>query len=357
MPSANRVILASAGSGKTTTIVGEAGEDTQTKSHLITYTNNGRGELSEKAYAMFGSIPPHMRISTWYAFILQHFVRPYQAHLHPIRVSTINFTRGRTARFVKRGRTAYSFSSPDRLLLDKVTDFACLLIEATDGLPIERFIGICDHLYIDEAQDLSGYDLELVEHLLNSGLRVTLIGDCRQATYTTNDNPKNRAFVGAKIVKKFEAWEKSGLLTIEHQAYSHRCIQEICDFADAFHPEFQNTESRNKIQTDHDGLFAVRESDVDAYIARYAPQPLRYSRATKQVSGKPMNFGAVKGMTFERTLIYPHGPLKKYLVSGDLKDAGKELAKLYVAVTRARQSAAFVVPDKSGDLIVPTINF
>jgi DNA helicase-2/ATP-dependent DNA helicase PcrA len=66
-----------------------------------------------------------------------------------------------------------------------------------------------------------------------------------------------------------------------------------------------------------------------------------------------MNFGAVKGMTFDRTLIFPHGPLKKYLVSGDLKDAGKELAKLYVAVTRARQSTAFVVPDNSGDLIVP----
>ena len=115
--------------------------------------------------------------------------------------------------------------------------------------------------------------------------------------------------------------------------------------------------SRNKTQTDHDGLFAVRESDVDAYMARYAPQPLRYSRATKNVYGKPMNFGAVKGMTFERTLIYPHGPFKKYLVSGDLKDAGKELAKFYVAVTRARQSAAFVVPDKFGELIVPIIQF
>jgi DNA helicase-2/ATP-dependent DNA helicase PcrA len=137
-------------------------QDSQTRSHLITYTNNGRGELSDKAYAMFGSIPPHMRISTWYAFILQHFVRPYQAHLHPTRVSTINFKRGRTARFVKRGQTAYSFSSPDRLRLDKVTDFACLLIEATNGLPIERFVRTCDHLYIDEAQDLSGYDLELV---------------------------------------------------------------------------------------------------------------------------------------------------------------------------------------------------
>jgi DNA helicase-2/ATP-dependent DNA helicase PcrA len=50
-------------------------------------------------------------------------------------------------------------------------------------------------------------------------------------------------------------------------------------------------------------------------------------------------------MTFERTLIFPHGPLRKFLVSAKLADAGKEIPKLYVAVTRARQSVAFVVND------------
>jgi hypothetical protein len=38
-------------------------------------------------------------------------------------------------------------------------------------------------------------------------------------------------------------------------------------------------------------------------------------------------------MTFERTLIFPHGPLRKFLVSAKLEDAGKEIPKLYVAVT------------------------
>ncbi len=353
MRSTNRVILASAGSGKTTTIVGEAGGSDEVRSYLVTYTNNGRAELSDKAYAMFGSIPPQVRISTWYSFILEHFVRPYQAHLHTTRVATINFKRGQSTRFIRRGQPAYSFSSPERLRLDKVTDFVCLLIEQTKGLPIERFLGICDHLYIDEAQDLSGYDLELIEYLLKAGLRITLIGDCRQATYTTNDSLKNKAFTGAKIVKKFEVWEKAGYLEILHQAHSYRCIQAICDFADAFHPEFVNTESRNKNETGHDGLFAIRESAVETYRKIYNPQTLRYSKATTNVAGAPLNFGAVKGMTFERTLIYPHGPLKKYLSSGDLRHAGKEMAKLYVAVTRARQSVAFVVPEKSKDLILP----
>ena len=160
----NRVVLASAGSGKTTTIVKEAGSSDNKRSWLITYTLNGRGELSDKAYEMFGSIPVNVKISTWYSFILQHFVRPYQAHLHKTRVSSINFERGRsTLRIPKTNTKAYFFSSPDRLRLDKVTDFACEIIDKTGGLPIQRFRAICDHLYIDEAQDLSGYDLELIE--------------------------------------------------------------------------------------------------------------------------------------------------------------------------------------------------
>lgn len=343
----SRAILASAGSGKTTLIVNEAGSDSSSRAHLITYTINGRDELSNKAYESFTAIPTHLKIGTWYSFVLEHFVRPYQAHLHKIRVSTINFKRGRTARYIKKTNTGlYFFSSPDRLRLDKVTDFVCYLINFTEGLPIDRFRGICDHLYIDEAQDLAGYDLELIEMLLKYGLRITLVGDCRQATYTTNDSGKNKKFFGSKIVKKFEDWEKSGLLSIEHHAHSYRCIQEICDFADLFHPNFKNTKSHNNTTTGHDGVFAVRKQDVRTYRERFDPQPLRYNRRTKNIDGNPMNFGAVKGMTFDRTIIFPHGPLLKYLKSGKLSDAGKEIEKLYVTTTRARQSVAFVIPDK-----------
>ena len=48
-------------------------------------------------------------------------------------------------------------------------------------------------------------------------------------------------------------------------------------------------------------------------------------------------------MTFDRTLIFPHAPLMNFLRTGNVKDAGKEIAKIYVAITRARQSVAFVV--------------
>jgi DNA helicase II / ATP-dependent DNA helicase PcrA len=354
VPSDSRVILASAGSGKTTGIVREAGANSSQRAWLITYTINGRSELSDKAYEIFGSVPSHITITTWYSFVLRHFVRPYQAALHPTRVSTINFKRGQSTRDVAKSQIArYYFSSPARLLLDKVTAFACAVDEKTKGRSVARFAALCDHLFIDEAQDLSGYDLELVEVLLKGGIRVTLIGDCRQATYTTNDSPKNKAFAGAKIRGKFELWEKAGLLKIEHHAHSYRCVQPICDLADALYPDYPATKSENKKSTDHDGPVAVREVDVATYLARFGPQTLRYSKSTGNALGAPLNFGAVKGMTFDRTLIYPHGPLKKYLKSGDLKDIEKSVAKVYVATTRARQSVGFVIANNMSELILP----
>ncbi len=231
------------------------------------------------------------------------------------------------------------------IYLDKVSKFACEIIQQTGGQPIRRFERIFDRLFIDESQDLSGYDLELVEHLLKSGSKITLVGDNRQATYTTNDSGKNKKYARSNIVGKFKEWEAARLCCVEYQTHSRRCVQQICDFADLFFPAEQKTHSLNSFLTGHDGIFAVEERHVADYCAKFDPQPLRYNRTYTDIAGRSINFGAAKGMTFDRTLIYPHGPLRKYLGTGKLSDAGKELPKIYVAVTRARQSTAFVVED------------
>lgn len=82
--------------------------------------------------------------------------------------------------------------------------------------------------------------------------------------------------------------------------------------------------------------------DVREYVKRFAPQALRYSVATKCDPDEAMNFGESKGLTFERVLIYPHGPARKWLASGDISHIEKSATKMYVAATRARYSVAFV---------------
>jgi DNA helicase-2/ATP-dependent DNA helicase PcrA len=231
------------------------------------------------------------------------------------------------------------------IYLDKVSKFACEVIQRTNGLPLPRFEQIFDRLFTDESQDLAGSDLDLVEHLLHCRTEIVLVGDNRQATYTTNDSRRNMRYARTQIVDKFHEWEEKGLCSVRYETHSHRCIQAICDFADQFFPTFAKTNSLNADIADHDGIFVVETSNVPAYVARFQPQTLRYNRTYNVVPGPALNFGGAKGMTFERVLIVPHGPLNKFLLTGNLADAGKKLPKIYVAITRARQSVGFVVPD------------
>lgn len=359
MPSVNRIILASAGSGKTTDIVQEACGDPHVRSALITYTINGRGELSDKAYEHFGAIPLNVSIGTWYSFVLTHLVRPYQNKLYTPRISTINFGRIPIhLRKIKKADTQrYFFSSSSRIWRDRVTDFACQVIKETDGLPLRRIERIFRRIYIDEAQDLSGWDLDLVEHLLNTSTDMVLVGDHRQATYSTNDNPKNKAYWGEEIVRKFDEWEKAGLVEIKHLAISRRCNQAICEFADRLFPTSPKAKSLNVEATGHDGVFLVAAYDLIRYCEKFSPKPLRYDKRTVVMRGKPVNFGGAKGMTFDRIVIYPHGKFLKYLQTGRLELKGRSLTRTYVAITRARNSVAIVVPNGFKSGLLPFYTF
>lgn len=64
-----------------------------------------------------------------------------------------------------------------------------------------------------------------------------------------------------------------------------------------------------------------------------------------------LNFKVSKGMTYERVLIVPTGPIAKFIASGVHLEANSA-SSFYVAVTRARQSVAIVM-DRPGLSALP----
>ena len=73
----NRLIIAAAGSGKTTYLVRQAMQ--QSDSVLITtYTIANELEIRKKIVELNGFVPHNVTIQTWYSFLLQHGVRPFQ---------------------------------------------------------------------------------------------------------------------------------------------------------------------------------------------------------------------------------------------------------------------------------------
>jgi DNA helicase IV len=217
------------------------------------------------------------------------------------------------------------------------------LNQMTRGAVVDRLERIFTHIFVDEVQDLVGYDLDFLDLLLASGINLILVGDPRQHTIATNVGPRNKKYRGIGLADWFA--ERSHVCTLEPRNFSFRCNQAICNFADAIYPDMPATKSIGVQPTGHDGIFQIAMGDVEDYISEHHPVTvLRYDKNTDTKGLPAMNIGVAKGSTFDRVMIFPTKPMLKYLADGD-ETKLKSPEKLYVAVTRARFSVVFVMPN------------
>lgn len=348
--SSNRLVIASAGSGKTTFLVEEALSRPDRKIAILTYTNNNINEIRRKFYKLYGGIPKNVDLMTWFSFLLRECTRPYQRSVYSDRrVKTIHFPKGRSAPYVAHKDTRkFYFRNGEEIYSDKISRFIIDCESESEGLVTKRLADIYDEVFIDEFQDLSGWDFDLLEVFLKARIRMLMVGDPRQCTYTTNNSAKNSQCCGMGIVEKGREWEASNLCVMENSSRSYRCNQLICDFADMLWPNMGQTMSHNQVTTEHDGVFTVSKDAVHEYVETYSPMVLRYNRLANTYGYHALNFGAAKGLEFNRVLIIPHGPIKKYLQTTNVKDVSKSLEAFYVAITRAKHSVAFVYDEECG---------
>jgi len=292
----------------------------------------------------------------WFAFLLRHCIRPYlPLQFSGQRLRGLNFDGdpGRFASGVSR-----FFDAEGRAYRRHLSKLAFDVSVASKGAVVDRLSHIYDEIYIDEVQDLTGCDLRIVEQLMRaSGFDIYMVGDVRQSVFDTNpQDPNLRQYRGVKMLDWFELHRNAGLLDVEHNVETWRANQAIANFSDTLFPaafSFAATVSKQTDATTHDGVFAITAADVSAYLDRFAPQPLRDSTATAREVNLPFrNFGKVKGLTFDRVIIYPTSTITRFLTNGT-ELAPKTACGLYVAVTRAKYSVAFVVPDPGSTSLTP----
>tara|TARA_R110000744_G_scaffold94019_1_gene181509 strand:+ start:2064 stop:3230 length:1167 start_codon:yes stop_codon:yes gene_type:complete len=369
----NKLIIAAAGSGKTTLIVKEAlNIDKSEKVLITTYTIENEKEIRSKILRERKSIPANITIQTWFSFLMQHGVKPYQGSMNDMLfendIKGMLLSNEKSApKFDERGRPLFIrgggrqyygekdfkefyFTSNWRIFSDKISKFVIGCNEKTKGKIFTRLSKIYSTIYIDEVQDLAGFDFEIIKMLFKSNINITLVGDPRQVTYATNHYRKYPKYKNGKI-KEFvnsELGKRIGCTTDESSLKkSHRNNQKICDYSSRLYPDFEKIEPCECVNcrktTTHDGIFVVRENDVAEYLETFNSTQLRYSKATKvDIAYDVCNFGEVKGKTINRVIIYPTSDIKKWIKSNDaeLKDGTK--ARFYVALTRAKYSVAIV---------------
>lgn len=354
MPSRdNTAIIACAGSGKTTRLVTDANSRDDRRIAIVTYTTSNTREIAARFRAINGGVPNHVDVMTWFGFLLREVARPYQQSVYADeRIVSLCFVNQQSARYSREADVRrYYFAGGADIYSDKISKFALKCDQRSGGQVIARLQEIYTHVFIDEFQDLGGWDLNLVEWLLKSEIGVTLVGDPRQSVLTTNPSRKNQRYRKSGVTTLLEKWEGDGLCKIETMSESYRCSQPICEFVNRLWPDMEPMVSVAATgDTGHDGVFLVAESDVDAYIRQFHPMVLRRDRRSNSYGYPAMNFGVAKGMECDRVLIVPTGPIKTFLKTGD-PDPLREKDKLHVAITRARHSVGFVFDGKAA--IVP----
>ena len=350
MPSSkNKLVIACAGAGKTTRLVREALAHRDRRIVMVTYTNNNVREINKKFGELNSGMPKHVHVMTWFEFLLRECARPYQkAKYAQKRIESLLFVNQQSAKGIAESDTAHHyFANGELIYCDKVAKFVVECENNSSEAVTTRLGKIYTDVFIDEFQDLAGWDPDVIEMFLRSDIRVTLVGDPRQHIYSTNPSNKNKQYLGIKVMTLVEKWKRNGLCALDPMSGTYRCNQAICDFSNALWPGMDSMKPLQNVTSDHDGVFLVTKKIVSEYIERFRPQVLRYNKMANTYGYEALNFGLAKGLQFERVLIIPTEPIRKYLQTGDIRHVENSRDKLYVAVTRAQYSVAFVLDEHS----------
>lgn len=210
----NKLIVAAAGSGKTTFLVDQACELTKASILITTYTETNALEIRQKIIAKKGYLPSNITIQPWFSFLLQHGVRPYQSSLNgEIHQARVGFFlsesksgqkynqvgkplvfKGRPIYWGEKDFKKYYFTKGLQIFSDKISKFIVASDKKEKGEIFNRISRIYTHIFIDEIQDLAGHDLEIIKLLFKSTISVLLVGDPRQVTYLTNNSTKYKKY-------------------------------------------------------------------------------------------------------------------------------------------------------------------
>lgn len=366
----NKLIIAAAGAGKTTFIVNEALNQKEGNVLITTYTRANEEEIRKKVIEINKCIPENITIQTWFSFLLQHGVRPYQGCLFEKNIKGMILVNKQSA-FRYKHRNGFSvyykeedtqkhyFTDTFKIYSDKLSKFVFRCNQKSGGAVIDRLSRIYSHIFIDEVQDLAGYDLELLKLLFGSDSNINMVGDPRQVTYLTHNESKFKKYRDGRIKDFIQNKCKGSNCEIDEETLnlSHRNNELICSFSSKLYPNFEPCTSNQNDVTKHDGIFLLRKQDVEKYLEAYNPTQLRHSIKTEvNKSYKTLNFGDSKGLTFDRVLIYPTELFIKWIIDNNYNLKPTSRSKFYVAITRARYSVG-IIYDFDSSLEIEGVKF
>lgn len=353
----NKLIIAGAGTGKTKYLIDRAIEIKE-KVLITTFTINCKNEIIDKIIKRKGYVPKNINVQTWFSVLLQHGVKPYKRTFKINNVKGVNMTQGRSGlRYRgKRGPVYWGeedfdkfyFDSNNNIYTDKLSKLVIRIDNETHGKVIDRLTSIYNNIFLDEVQDMAGYDLEFIKRLMNSNSNIILVGDPRQTVYKTHYEQKYKKYSDGNIENFIREECKKIECDVDNTTLNrcYRCHKDIIIFVNNFYNDYTPMKSTEIEEKEHQGVFTIKKSQIEEYIRKYNPVQIIYdSRTITSKLSQTITMGKSKGATYNRVLLYPTGEFKNYIINGNASINIGTKNKLYVGMTRPINSLTFVIDD------------
>lgn len=329
MDKQKQVVHAVASSGKTSLIIDELTLEKDIA--IITYTISNQSVLKEKVIKKFGCIPDNIHIFGFWQFIYSFCLVPClhwkpNGIIYDEEIKRANKFRNRKLAYGVKG---YIFENMiSKFLFDESIPY------------LERIDEFFDEIYIDEMQDFDSYDLDWLLSLARTKIKVWLVGDYYQRTYSTSKSGNKSSTVMKDYSSYKGVFEKAGYHfndTLLNN--SRRCSPEICSFisekigiAIGSHKENGNS----TISLIHAEIEILSILADDSIKKLFLKEHYKYSCNS-------INWGESKGQTYEDICVVLN-PESFKLYSKDTLAEMKPItkSKFYVACTRSSGNLYFI---------------
>ena len=337
-PMDKTVMLAVAGSGKTTHIVNALNPDT--RSLLITYTDNNLRNLRTKILRKFGYFPENISLFSYFTFLYNFCFKPFL--LMDTRAKGINWEipPAWTQR-LRRDHKDFYLDKHNRLYHNRIAKR--MEVDGVLGLVNQRIEKYFDNLFIDEIQDFAGHDFNLIKSIAKSKVSLLFVGDFYQHTFDTSRDGNVNKNLHDDLSTYICKLEEIGLqIDCDTLSKSYRCSPTVCTFVSEglgitmdSHKDKDTTIQLVDTKADSDRILKC-----DATIKLFYKEHYKYACFSR-------NWGDSKGedQYTDVCVVLNKGTFQKFQ-KNELRELKPQTRnKLYVACSRARNNLYFVPED------------
>lgn len=320
-----RLIIAVAGSGKTRKIVEDL--DTTKRTLIITYTIKNQEEIRNRVYKKFNTIPENIHIFGLFQFLFNFCIKP-----------TAKFPKIKG--FILSSDIHYGeYLSGDMFFSNMLSKW---ILDNYDEENIARRLEMFfDVLYVDEFQDLTSYDFDLMLKLgmCDVDTKTWFLGDFYQKTFNSSNNGNKSTRIHKDYNKWIKAIKDSGyLVDDESLTKSNRCSSAICNFI--------KTKLGIAIESslNHEGMvkFVEDRNEIDELIKNNDVKKLFYQKHY-DYNCNSSNWGESKGREFDKVCVVLNKTMCNIFNNGNFNSLKPDTrSRFYVACTRAKNELYFV---------------